>query len=40
MAIIIPSKSIYQKENPKIRKNVIEKIEFTIDIAFVNDFDF
>lgn len=27
MAIIIPSKSIYDKENPKVLKNAIEKIE-------------
>ena len=27
MAIIIPSKNIYEKQNPKVRDNVIERIE-------------
>ena len=27
MAILIPSKNIYQSQNPKIRDNVIERIE-------------
>jgi hypothetical protein len=28
MAIIIPSKNIFEKENPKIRDNILEKIEY------------
>ena len=27
MAFIVPSKNIYDKQNPKIRNNVIERIE-------------
>ena len=27
MAIILPSKNIYDKQNPKVRDNVIDKIE-------------
>lgn len=30
MAIIIPSKSIYKKDNPKVRDNIIKKVEVSV----------
>lgn len=30
MAIIIPSKSIYEKNNPKVRDNIIKKVEVSV----------
>lgn len=40
MAIIIPSKSIYKKDNPKVRDNLVDKIEVSaVEITPSNDYD-
>lgn len=40
MAIIIPSKNIYAKQNPKVRDNVIERIEVgAVDIVPNNEYE-
>lgn len=40
MAIIIPSKNIYEKQNPKILKNVIEKLEINANqVEPLNEFN-
>ena len=36
MAILIPSKNIYEKQNPKVRDNVIERIEVVANEIFIN----
>ena len=40
MAIVIPSKNIYQKENPKVRDNVIERIEVNaVEVVPDNEYE-
>lgn len=40
MAIVIPSKNIYQKENPKVRDNVIERIEVgAVEVVPDNEYE-
>lgn len=40
MAIIIPSKNIYDKQNPKVRDNVIERIEVgAVEVVHDNEYE-
>lgn len=40
MAIVIPSKNIYQKENPKVRDNVIERVEVNaVEVVPDNEYE-
>lgn len=40
MAILIPSKNIYEKQNPKVRDNVIERIEIgAVEITPNNEYE-
>ena len=40
MAIKIPSKNIFEKHNPKVRDNVIERIEVgAVEVVPKNEYD-
>lgn len=40
MAILIPSKNMYDKQNPKVRDNVVERIEVSaIDVVSNNEYE-
>ena len=40
MAILIPSKNIYDKQNPKVRDNVIERIEVgAVEVVPDNEYE-
>ena len=40
MAILIPSKNIYEKQNPKVRVNVIERIEVgAVEVVPNNEYE-
>ena len=40
MAIIIPSKNLYNKDNQKVRDNVIERIELeAVEVAPYNEYE-